>query len=179
MSRIGKKPIPVPAGVTVTKDGARVTVNGPKGTLSAALSPRVKVAIEKDVVNVGRASDEAIDRSLHGLSRTVIANMVEGVTSGFSKKLEIHGVGYRGQMKGATLTLSLGFSHPVDVVPPAGITFGIEENVITVSGSDKALVGDTAARIRSFRKPEPYKGKGIRYAGEHVRRKEGKKAASA
>lgn len=179
MSRIGKQPITIPAGVTVKQDGQTVTVSGPKGTLSTTLHPRAKVSIDGATVNVTRMSDEALDRSLHGTSRTMVANMVEGVTKGFERKLEIHGVGYRGQMKDAVLSLNVGFSHAIDVNPPEGIVLAITENVITVSGADKVVVGEVASKIRSYRKPEPYKGKGIRYVGEHVRRKEGKKAASA
>lgn len=179
MSRIGKNPVEIPAGVEVNLDGKKLSVKGPKGTLELNVHERMKVTVsEKDVV-VERQSDQTIDKSLHGLTRTLIANMVQGVTEGYQKKLEIHGVGYRGQMNGNKLVLNLGFSHPVEVVAPEGITITVEENIITVAGIDKAKVGEIAAVIRSFRKPEPYKGKGVRYVDEHVRRKEGKKAATA
>ena len=179
MSRIGKKPITIPGGVTVSVDKHVVSVSGPKGSLTQKIHPRMKIAVEGSTVSVTRPTDEPQDRALHGLSRTLVANMVDGVTKGFEKKLEIQGVGYRGQMKGAVLTLNLGFSHPIDVNPPAGVILGLNENIISVSGPDKVKVGEVAAHIRSLRPPEPYKGKGVRYLGEVVRRKEGKKAASA
>lgn len=179
MSRIGRAPITVPAGVTVTVgDGNLVKVKGPKGELSRQIHQDMKVTVEGNTITVVRPSDDKMHRSLHGLSRTLIHNMVVGVTEGFSKNLEINGVGYRAQKQGKNLNLSLGFSHPVIVEPPAGISFDVPSaNAIVVSGIDKEVVGQTAAEIRSFREPEPYKGKGIKYAGEHIRRKEGKAGA--
>ena len=179
MSRIGNAPIEIPAGVTVTGgEDNLVKVKGPKGELSRQISSEMKITVEGNVLKVERPSDDKTHRSLHGLSRTLINNMVIGVTEGFSKNLEINGVGYRAQLKGNALNLSLGFSHPVVVEPPQGITFECPSaNAITVSGIDKEVVGQIAAEIRSFREPEPYKGKGIKYAGEHIRRKEGKAGA--
>ena len=179
MSRIGRAPIEIPAGVTVTVgEDNLVKVKGPKGELSRQISPEMKVTIDNGVLTVERPSDDKMHRSLHGLSRTLINNMVVGVTEGYQKNLEIAGVGYRAQLKGNTLNLSLGFSHPVVVEPPQGIKFECPSaNAITVSGIDKEVVGQIAAEIRSFREPEPYKGKGIKYAGEHIRRKEGKAGA--
>ncbi len=177
MSRIGKKPVPVPAGVEVKIDGSTVTVKGPKGELSQAFSPVISIALEEGQVVVTRPNDEREARSLHGLTRTLINNMVVGVTEGYVKKLELHGVGYRAQLKGKNLELSLGYSHPVLVEPEEGITFEVPSNTqIVISGINKQRVGETAAVIRSKRPPEPYKGKGIRYEGEHVRRKLGKAA---
>ena len=179
MSRIGNAPIEIPANVTVTVgDDNLVKVKGPKGELSRQISSEMKITVEGNVLKVERPSDDKMHRSLHGLSRTLINNMVIGVTEGFSKNLEINGVGYRAQLKGNALNLSLGFSHPVIVEPPQGIKFECPSaNAITVSGIDKEVVGQIAAEIRSFREPEPYKGKGIKYAGEHIRRKEGKAGA--
>lgn len=179
MSRIGNAPIEIPAGVTVTVgEDNLVKVKGPKGELSRQISTEMKITIDGSTLKVERPSDDKTHRSLHGLSRTLINNMVVGVTEGFSKNLEINGVGYRAQKKGNDLNLSLGFSHPVVVTPPAGISFECPTaNSITVSGIDKEVVGQIAAEIRSFREPEPYKGKGIKYAGEHIRRKEGKAGA--
>lgn len=178
MSRIGKLPIPVPAGVEVTINGSDVTVKGKKGEMTRTFSSIL--TIEKDDagnVVVSRPNDEREARSLHGLTRTLINNMIIGVTEGYSKTLELVGVGYRAALKGSKLELSLGFSHPVIVEAPEGITFTCpEQTQIVISGIDKQKVGQVAADIRKFRKPEPYKGKGIRYAGEHVRRKEGKTA---
>jgi large subunit ribosomal protein L6 len=177
MSRIGKMPIPVPSGVDVAIDGAQVTVKGPKGTLSHAVTSPITVAKSDDgAVEVRRPDDERVSRSLHGLSRTLIANMVTGVTQGYEKRLEIVGVGYRVVSKGPTvIELSLGFSHPVPFQAPDGITFTVESPTrLVVSGIDKQQVGEVAANIRKLRKPEPYKGKGIRYAGEQIRRKVGK-----
>ena len=172
MSRIGNAPIEIPAGVTVTLGEENlVTVKGPKGELSRHIHPEMKVTVEGNIVKVERPSDDKTHRSLHGLSRTLIHNMVLGVTEGFSKSLEINGVGYRAQKQGKNLNLSLGFSHPViEFYVPA-------PNAITVKGIDKEVVGQIAAEIRGFREPEPYKGKGIKYAGEHIRRKEGKAGA--
>ena len=182
MSRIGKQPIPIPAGVTVHfKDGA-ITVKGPKGTLSFKPHIRSQIKVEGKEVIVERSSEGILDRSLHGLTRTLIANMIEGVTQGFSKKLELHGVGYRAQIQGKKLQLAIGFSHPVDFPAPEGISFEIDKekkNIITISGIDKGLVGQVAADVRSLRMPEPYKGKGIHYLGEKIRRKAGKAATAA
>ncbi len=175
MSRIGKRPIPVPAKVTVTIEGQTVTVKGPKGTLSRTLPPEVEILLEGETVLVNRRNESRAARQRHGLCRTLIANMVEGVSTGFTRKLEIQGVGYRAAVQGRNLNLAMGYSHPVNIEPPEGITFAVEGTTnVTVSGIDKEIVGNTAARIRAVRPPEPYKGKGIRYAGEIVRRKVGK-----
>jgi large subunit ribosomal protein L6 len=175
MSRIGRLPIPVPSGVDVAIDGQAVSVKGPKGTLSLTVAEPITVAEEDSVIKVSRPSDEGKVRALHGLSRSLIANMVTGVTTGYSKTLEIVGVGYRVQAKGKNLEFSLGFSHPVVVEPPEGITFRVEAPTrFVVEGIDKQLVGETAARIRKLRKPDPYKAKGVRYQGEVIRRKVGK-----
>ena len=175
MSRIGKTPVPVPGGVTVELDGQTVTIKGPKGTLSHVVAEPIKVAQADGVIEVTRPDDERISKSLHGLSRTLIANMVIGVTEGYSKTLEISGTGYRVVPKGQGLEFSLGFSHPVQVDAPEGITFAVEgPTKFTVSGTDKQLVGEVAANIRKLRKPDPYKAKGIRYSGEQIRRKAGK-----
>ncbi|MBN2847217.1 MAG: 50S ribosomal protein L6 [Coriobacteriia bacterium] len=177
MSRIGKQPIPVPSGVNVTIDGSTVTVAGPKGTLSQSFDPAMQITLEDGVISVRRPNDERRNRSLHGLTRTLVANMVTGVSEGFRKDLEIVGVGYRAVLKGNDLDLSLGLSHPMVVTAEEGITFEVPApNRISVSGIDKQRVGQVAAEIRKIRPPEPYKGKGIRYAGEHVRRKVGKAA---
>jgi large subunit ribosomal protein L6 len=181
MSRIGKLPVAIPSGVTVEKrDGNLVAVKGPKGELSFAVPRNITVVIADGNVTLNRAKNDQIDKSMHGLSRTLVANMVHGVTKGFSKQLEIQGVGYRAAMQGSKLVLSLGYSHPVEFQPPAGIQISIDpekKNILTVTGADKQVVGEVAAKIRSYRKPEPYKGKGIRYVGEHVVRKAGKAAA--
>ena len=175
MSRIGKKPVPVPSGVTVSIDAQSVVVKGPKGELSRVLPGEVSLAQEGEEVVVTRQDDSRTARARHGLSRTLIANMVEGVSKGFEKRLEIKGVGYRASVKGKTLTMNLGYSHPVEFEPPAGIEFKVESNTnVIVSGIDKELVGTVAAKIRDARPPEPYKGKGVRYLGEMVRRKAGK-----
>lgn len=177
MSRIGRLPISLPAGVDVTFDGQKVSVKGPKGSLEHIVAEPIKVASnETGELEVSRPNDERISRSLHGLTRTLVANMVIGVTAGYEKKLEIVGVGYRVTLKSPEqLEFNLGFSHPVVVNAPAGITFSVETNTrFTVYGIDKQAVGEVAANIRKIRKPEPYKGKGVRYAGEHVRRKVGK-----
>ena len=175
MSRIGRLPIDIPAGVTITVEGQDVAVRGPKGELSLTVASPIEVAIEDNQVVVTRPDDERNSRSLHGLTRTLIANQIVGVTQGYSKGLEVVGTGYRVQAKGEGVEFSLGFSHPVTVNPPAGITFTVEgNNKLTVSGIDKQAVGEVAANIRKIRKPEPYKGKGVRYAGEVVRRKAGK-----
>ena len=175
MSRIGKRPIPVPAKVTVTIEGQTVAVQGPKGNLSRTLPPEVEILLEGETVLVNRRNDSRPARQRHGLCRTLIANMVEGVSTGFTRKLEIQGVGYRAAVQGKVLNLAMGYSHPVNIEPPEGITFLVEGTTnVTVSGIDKEIVGNTAARIRAVRPPEPYKGKGIRYAGVVVRRKVGK-----
>jgi large subunit ribosomal protein L6 len=176
MSRIGKLPITIPSGVDVTIDGRTVTVKGPKGTLSHTVIAPITVERGDDgAVLVKRPDDERKTKAFHGLSRTLVNNLVEGVTKGYEKKLEIVGVGYRVALKGNSLEFALGFSHPVVVQAPEGITFAVESPTrFSVSGIDKQLVGETAANIRKIRKPEPYKGKGVRYAGENVRRKVGK-----
>ncbi len=177
MSRIGRAPIPVPSGVTVDIAGQKVTVTGPKGTLEHTVVEPIRVAREEEELVVTRPTDRGPHRALHGLSRTLVANMVEGVTDGFERKLELVGVGYRAQMKGKDLEVAVGFSHPVVFNPPEGITFEVPEPTqIVVSGIDKQKVGQVASEIRRVRPPEPYKGKGIRYAGEEVRRKVGKRA---
>ncbi len=178
MSRIGKMPITVPAGVTVTIENNFVTVKGPKGELSRQINKNMKLTLDNGVLTVERPSDEKEDRAMHGLSRTLINNMIIGVTQGFSKTLEINGVGYRVAKQGQNINFTLGFSHPVVKEPPAGITFEVPApNKIVVSGADKEVVGAVAAEIRTLRPPEPYKGKGIRYEGEFVRRKIGKAGA--
>jgi large subunit ribosomal protein L6 len=175
MSRIGKRPISVPGKVTVTIDGQTVSVKGPKGELSRTMPTGVTVEQEENLVVVKRRDDSRIARERHGLCRTLVANMVEGVSTGFQKRLEIQGVGYRAQIQGQNLNMSLGYSHPVVFEPPPGVQFVVENNTnVTVSGIDKEIVGNMAAKIRAARPPEPYKGKGVRYAGEKVRRKAGK-----
>jgi len=175
MSRIGKQPIPIPSGVEVQVADSRVSVKGSKGSLALELHPAMSVAITDGNVVVSRPTDESLHRALHGLTRSLIANMVEGVTNGYSRTLEIQGVGYRAALKGTTLELAVGYSHPVIVEAPAGITFEVPlPNRIIVSGTDKQAVGQVAANIRAIRKPDPYKGKGIRYQGEYVRKKAGK-----
>ncbi len=175
MSRIGRKPIQLPSGVNVTVDGNTITVKGPKGTLSRTLHKDMKVTVEGNVVTIERPSDEKLHRSLHGTTRTVVANMVNGVTEGYSKSLELVGVGYRASKSGNKLVLNVGYSHPVEIVPEPGIEFEVPaQNKIIVKGIDKELVGQTAARIRAVREPEPYKGKGIRYENERIMLKEGK-----
>jgi large subunit ribosomal protein L6 len=177
MSRIGKRPIEVPAGVTVSVDPGRVSVAGPLGMLQQDVPQRMQIAHDEGVVTVTRPTERGEDRALHGLTRTLIANMVEGVTKGFEKRLEIQGVGYRAQLKGTDLELNVGYSHPVTVKPRTGVTFEVPAPTqIVVKGTDKQVVGQTAAEIRKVRPPEPYKGKGIRYEGEFVRRKVGKRA---
>lgn len=175
MSRIGKRPIPVPAKVTVTIADQHVSVKGPKGELARTLPAEVEVLQEGDTVLVNRRNESRAARQRHGLSRTLVANMVEGVSQGFTRRLEIQGVGYRAQVQGRNLTLNVGYSNPVQIEPPDGIQLAVENNTnVIVSGIDKEIVGNIAARIRAVRPPEPYKGKGIRYAGEAVRRKVGK-----
>jgi large subunit ribosomal protein L6 len=176
MSRIGKLPVTVPTGVDVTIDGRQVVVKGPKGTLAHTLAEPITVDRRDDgAIVVSRPDDERRSRALHGLSRTLVNNLVVGVTNGYEKKMEIHGVGYRVALKGSNLEFALGYSHSITVEPPAGITFKVETPTrFSVQGIDKQLVGETAANIRKLRKPEPYKGKGVRYAGENIRRKVGK-----
>ncbi len=175
MSRIGRLPIPVPAGVDVTFDGRIITVKGPRGSLTRELPPRIEVARDGDTLVATRPTENKLDKSLHGLTRTLVNNMVIGVTDGYRKGLEIVGVGYRAQKTGEKLVLALGYSHPIEIDPPAGISFEVETPVrLTVVGIDKELVGQIAAKVRAMRKPEPYKGKGVRYTGEKVRRKAGK-----
>ncbi len=175
MSRIGKQPITVPEKVSVTLNGLLVTVKGPKGELSRTLPEGVKIDHVDNEIVVSAINDKRKSRERHGLCRTLVANMVEGVSKGYSKKLEIIGVGNRAQLKGKALIVSAGYSHPVEVIPPAGITFLVENNTnVTVSGADKELVGNEAAKIRAIRPPEPYKGKGIKYEGERIIRKAGK-----
>jgi large subunit ribosomal protein L6 len=178
MSRIGRKPIEIPSGVTVkVSPGGDVQVTGPLGALEQRVPARMEITQEDGVVNVARPTDRGDDRALHGLTRTLVANMIEGVTKGFEKHLEIQGVGYRAQLKGTDLELAVGFSHTITVTPREGITFEVPQPTqVIVKGTDKQVVGQTAAEIRKVRPPEPYKGKGIRYQGEHVRRKVGKRA---
>jgi large subunit ribosomal protein L6 len=177
MSRIGKKPIAIPDGVTVDVKPELVSVKGPKGELDQAVSGDIKVLQSDGTLTVERPTDRGEHRALHGLTRSLIANMVQGVTQGFEKRLEIQGVGYRARLQGKALELSVGYSHPVSVTAPEGIEFEVPApNQVVVRGIDKQLVGEIAARIRRTRPPEPYKGKGIRYEGEHVRRKVGKRA---
>ena len=175
MSRIGRLPIPVPAGVDVTIDGSDVTVNGPRGTLHRTLHPEMAISREEGTLLVTRPSEQKMHKQLHGLTRTLVNNMVIGVTTGYRKGLEITGVGYRAILVGKKLQLSLGYSHQIEIEPPEGITFELESPIkLAVVGIDKELVGQMAAKVRATRKPEPYKGKGVRYAGEVIRRKAGK-----
>jgi len=180
MSRIGRQPIEVPGGVDVTVEGTHVSVKGPRGTLERSLHPEMKLVQEDGTIRVERPSDEAMHRSLHGLTRTLVANMVEGVTKGYEKRLEIVGVGYRASLRGQDLEIAAGFSHPVIVQRPEGVEFEVPQPTrITIRGNDKQAVGEIAAKIRKIRPPEPYKGKGIRYEGEHVRKKAGKAAKTS
>lgn len=174
MSRIGKMPIPLPQGVEVNIRGNEVTVKGPKGELSRSFSPAISISLNDDIITVSRPSDNRVHRSLHGLTRSLLANMVDGVSKGFQKSLELVGIGYRAQMVEEKLVLQVGYSHPVEVAPPPGISLAVGTNRINVEGIDKELVGDVAAKIRAIRPPDHYKGKGIRYAGELVRLKPGK-----
>jgi len=180
MSRIGKQPIDIPSGVDVTVDGSHVTVKGPRGTLEDTFHPEIRIVREDGTVRVERPDDDGFHRSLHGLTRTLVANMVEGVTKGYEKRLEIVGVGYRAAVKGKDIELALGFSHPVTVKAPEGSEFEVPApNRTTIRGNNKQMVGEIAANIRKIRKPEPYKGKGVRYEGEYVRKKAGKAAKGA
>ena len=175
MSRVGKKPVDIPRGVDIKVEGNTITVKGPRGQLRRELPARVSVVVQDGKLVVERASDEPRDRSVHGLARTLVANMVEGVANGFQKSLELVGVGYRAVKQGKKLVLTIGYSHPVEVEPPEGIEIEVPApNKIIVKGADKELVGQVAARIRAIREPEPYKGKGIRYEGEYIRTKAGK-----
>ena len=179
MSRIGKQPIVLPEGVTAKAEGAVITVTGPKGTSSLTVRPEVAVRVDGHSMVLAPVGQTRKTPAFWGLSRALLAGMVEGVSRGFEKRLEIEGIGYRASLEGTRLVLTLGFSHPVAVEAPPGINLSVEKNAVLISGIDKALVGDVAAKIRSLRPPEPFKGKGIRYAGEVVRRKAGKKAVTA
>ncbi len=180
MSRIGKKPVEIPAGVEVKMDGTTLTVKGPKGTLTQSVHPNITVKIDGNVITFERPNDDKENRALHGLTRSLVANMVTGVTEGFKKDLEVNGVGYRVQKQGKTLVMNLGYSHQVKIDEIDGITIDVPDaNHITISGADKQKVGQFAAEVREKRPPEPYKGKGIKYADEHIRRKEGKAAKGA
>jgi large subunit ribosomal protein L6 len=175
MSRVGKLPIPIPSGVDIAVEGTHVKVKGPKGTLERDITPVLSLVTEDGELRVVRPTEEKRSRELHGLTRTLINNMVVGVTEGYTRNLEIQGVGYRAQLTGRKLQLNLGYSHPIEIDPPAGIAFEVETPTkVAVTGIDKELVGQIAAQVRAKRKPEPYKGKGVRYAGEVVRRKAGK-----
>lgn len=179
MSKIGKLPIAIPQGVTVNLDGYSVNVSGPKGNLNFNLRPEIKIDVLENEVKVSRRSETKFAKSLHGLTRSIISNMIKGVTEGHEKTLEIIGVGYRAAKQGENLILNVGYSHPVTIVPISGIQIETRENKIIVSGADKITVGETAAKIRRVRPPEPYKGKGIKYLGEYIRRKAGKAAKTA
>ncbi|MBZ9577761.1 50S ribosomal protein L6 [Patescibacteria group bacterium] len=179
MSRIGKKPIPIPEGVEVKIEGQNVIVKGPKGELQKEVRPEIKVEIKENEILVSPEKETKKTNAFWGLTRTLISNIIKGVTEGYEKKLEIQGVGYRANLEGEDLVLQVGFSHPVKIDKVEGIKFEVEKNIITISGIDKELVGQIAAKIRKVRKPEPYKGKGIRYLGEEVRRKPGKKVVTA
>ncbi len=180
MSKIGRLPIALPSGVTLTLVGNVVTVKGPKGELNFTLPPRISLKVEDNIATLNRASDDKSVRALHGLSRAVVANLVQGVNTGFTKILELQGTGYRARLSGNNLVLSLGFSHEIEYQAPSGVSLQVENtNLITIAGSDRQVVGQVAAKIRSYRPPEPYKGKGIRYQGEVVRRKAGKAAKAA
>ena len=174
MSRIGRAPIAIPAGVEVVVDGSTVTVKGAKGTLTRTMNSNITITKDGDTIIVTRPNDQKENRSLHGLTRTLIANMIEGVSNGFKKELEINGIGYRAEVKGNALWMKIGFSHDVTMEAPGGITVEVNGNKVTISGADKQKVGQFAAEIREKRPPEPYKGKGIKYVDEYIRRKEGK-----
>lgn len=179
MSRIGKKPIEIPAGIEVKLEGNTVTVKGAKGELSREFRPEVKIEIKDNIITTSISSEEKLSKALWGLTRVLISNMIIGVSEGFEKKLEIQGVGYKAEIQGEKINLSMGYSHPVILDIPKGLTTIVEKNIITITGINKEDVGQFAANIRKVRKPEPYKGKGIRYVGEYVRRKVGKKVAGA
>lgn len=177
MSRIGRRPIPVPAKVTVTVDGRNVAVKGPRGELAIELPEGIKCRVDKDHVAIERANEIKRTRAFHGMAASLVANMIEGVTSGYQRDLELHGVGFRGAVEGRKLTLTVGYSHPVVFTAPEGVEIEVKDSKIAVRGIDKQQVGNVAARIRGFYPPEPYQGKGLRYAGERVRRKAGKTVA--
>lgn len=178
MSRIGKRPVTIPSGVTVSVSGQEVTVKGPKGALQRRVHPEMAVALEGNTLTVSRPSDAPRHKALHGLTRTLLANMVEGTANGYEKVLEIQGVGYKAEVSGKGVTLVVGYSHPVPYTPPEGVAIAVENNtVVKVTGANKELVGQVAAELRAIRPPEPYKGKGVRYRGEQVRRKAGKTGA--
>ncbi len=180
MSRIGKKPVPLPTGVTAQVTGRTLVIKGPKGEITRTFHPEMTIAVEENTVVVRRPSDENFHKALHGLSRTLVANMVAGVTDGFRKQLEIQGVGYKAEVRPFGLQLVVGFSHPVKYEAPQGVKLSVDNNtIVKIEGVDKEMVGQVAAEIRSIRPPEPYKGKGIRYVGEQVRRKAGKTAQAA
>lgn len=180
MSRVGKVPVALVKGVTVNITPSEVKVKGPKGELSLGIHPAITVKLEEQKLVVTRGSDNKFHRSLHGMTRSILAGMVKGVSEGFQKRLEVQGLGYKAALQGKNLNFSLGYSHPIVITPPPGITFAIEEgNQVVVSGIDKQVVGEVAAKIRSLRPPEPFKGKGVRYAGEYVRRKAGKAGKAA
>ncbi|MBD3270867.1 50S ribosomal protein L6 [Candidatus Peregrinibacteria bacterium] len=179
MSRIGKLPINIPNGVTVINDQNVITVKGPKGELKTQISPKINIRIDDNIITVTRPNDQKKNRELHGLSRTLIANMIKGVTDGYEKKLEILGVGYRANVQGKKVVLNLGYSHPIEFTPPEGVNIELDpekKNILVIKGINKQHVGEAAAKIRSFRSPEPYKGKGVRYLGEYVAMKAGKAA---
>ena len=178
MSRVGKKPVPIPSGVQITLKDGNLAVKGPKGELKRVLPEGVKVNVDKAEVVVTRESDEGAIRARHGLVRALINNMVEGVTKGFERKLEINGVGYKAEVAGDKLNMSLGYSHPISYALPKGISAKVDKNVITLAGTDRDILGQTAAKVRSFRPPEPYKGKGIKYMEEVIKRKVGKTGAA-
>lgn len=180
MSRIGKKPVSIPKGVQIKQQNGMISVNGPKGELSLSVHPDITIEVTGDEVHVKRASDSKTDRALHGTHRALIQNMIMGVTQGYSRKLELVGVGYRAELKGKKLQLALGYSHLIVFFPPASVQIEVPQPTnISISGIDKQLIGEVAAKIRSLRPPEPYKGKGIKYEGEHIRRKAGKTAGKA
>jgi large subunit ribosomal protein L6 len=179
MSRVGKQPVPIPSGVKVARGDGVITVEGPRGKLTQKIHDEITMEVKDGLAIFRRPSDSKYDRALHGLYRALVANMIKGVTHGFSKDLEIEGVGYKVEPTGKAFTFSLGYSHPISILLPSGVDIKVQgPNRLTVSGNDKYMVGQVAAKIRSFRPPEPYKGKGIRYAGEHVRRKAGKTAGA-
>lgn len=180
MSRIGKNPVQIPNGVTITLDSNTITVKGPKGELKQTFHSNMLISVKDNQVVVERPNNVKLNKGLHGLTRTLIANMIDGVTKGYEKQLEILGVGYRAAIAGSKLTLNLGFSHPIEFASPAGITIEVDKdkkNILIIKGADKQLLGEVAAKIRGFKKPEPYKGKGIRYVGEYVAQKAGKAAS--
>ncbi len=178
MSRVGKKPVPIPQGVQASLKEGTIAIKGPKGELKRVLPQGVSVAVDKGHIVVTRPDDEQLSRAKHGLVRALIANMIEGVTKGYERKLEINGVGYKAEVAGEKVNLALGFSHPIEYVLPKGVTAKMEKNILTLTGMDREAVGRAAAQIRSYRPPEPYKGKGVKYAEEHIKRKVGKAGAA-